>query len=33
MHWTVAGAQAISSLRAAYLSQRWSEVEQIARAS
>ena len=26
MHWTVAGAQAIATLRAAYLSQRWPEV-------
>lgn len=30
MHWTVAGAQAIGTLRAAYLSHRWVEVEQIA---
>ena len=33
MHWTVAGAQAIGTLRAAYLSRRWDEVEQIARAA
>lgn len=33
MHWTVDGAQAISTLRAAYLSQRWEEVEHIAQAA
>jgi hypothetical protein len=33
MHWTVDGAQAISTLRAAYLSQRWDEVEDIAQAA
>jgi hypothetical protein len=32
MHWTVAGAQAIATLRAAYLSQRWGEVVALARA-
>ena len=31
MHWTVAGAQAIATLRAAYLSQRWDEVVALAR--
>jgi hypothetical protein len=30
MHWTVPGAQAISTLRAAYLSDRWAEVEALA---
>jgi hypothetical protein len=33
MHWTVDGAQAISTLRAAYLSRRWDEVEHIAQAA
>jgi hypothetical protein len=32
MHWTVPGAQAIGTLRAAYLSARWDEVEQLAAA-
>jgi hypothetical protein len=32
MHWTVAGAQAIATLRAAYLSGRWDEVRALARA-
>jgi hypothetical protein len=30
MHWTVPGAQAIGTLRAAYLSDRWEEVEALA---
>jgi hypothetical protein len=29
MHWTVPGAQAIATLRAAYLSDRWAEVEDL----
>jgi hypothetical protein len=33
MHWTVAGAQAIATLRAAYLSGRWPEVVDLACAS
>ncbi|MBI3966469.1 MAG: ISKra4 family transposase [Chloroflexi bacterium] len=33
MHWTVAGAQAIATLRAAHLSHRWDEVEAIAAAA
>jgi hypothetical protein len=33
MHWTVAGAQAIATLRAAYLSRRWAEVVAVARAA
>jgi hypothetical protein len=33
MHWTVAGAQAIATLRAAYLSHRWHEVLDLARAA
>jgi len=33
MHWTVDGAQAISTLRAAYLSQRWDEVEHLSQAA
>jgi hypothetical protein len=32
MHWTVPGAQAIGTLRAAYLSDRWEEVEAVAAA-
>lgn len=32
MHWTVAGAQAIATLRAAYLSHRWDEVAAVAAA-
>lgn len=33
MHWTVPGAQAIATLRAAYLSQRWAEVVALAQAA
>lgn len=33
MHWTVAGAQAIATLRAAYLSRRWDEVVALAQAA
>lgn len=33
MHWTVPGAQAIATLRAAYLSNRWDEVEDLAAAA
>jgi hypothetical protein len=33
MHWTVQGAQAIGTLRAAYLSDRWEEVEALAMAA
>src|SRR5207248_8597600 len=33
MHWTVPGAQAIGTLRAAYLSDRWEEVETLAAAA
>jgi hypothetical protein len=33
MHWTVPGAQAISTLRAAYLSDRWAEVDSLAAAA
>jgi hypothetical protein len=33
MHWTVAGAQAIATLRAAYLSHRWPDVVAVACAS
>jgi hypothetical protein len=32
MHWTVPGAQAIATLRATYLSERWEEVEALAAA-
>jgi hypothetical protein len=33
MHWTVPGAQAIGTLRAAYLSDRWEEVDTLAAAA
>lgn len=33
MHWTVPGAQAIATLRAAYLSNRWGKVEDLAAAA
>lgn len=33
MHWTIAGAQAIATLRAAWLSGRWTEVTAVAKAT